>query len=190
MRRFQETDDAVIVELYHQRDESAITATMKKYSSFIFSVCNCILRQKQDSEECVNTVYKKLWDSIPPAYPSDLKAYVARIARTTAIDRKRENIRAKRNIEVTDSLNDFADILTSDDSVEDAVLANELAGFLNGFLKKLPERDRVCFVNRYYFNHTVDEIVKQTRIPRSTVYTILERVKNELITQLTKEGLL
>ena len=188
MKLFFKADDSEIIAMFQNRDEKAITATEKKYGSFIYSVCDRILHQKQDSEECVNTVYKKLWDTIPPEKPNDLKAYIARLARTTATDMFRTNNRYKRGAGTVDPLDDYADILTSDYSVIDEVCANELSDLLNGFLTTLSGKDRVCFVKRYYFGCSVDEIVKQTKIPRSTVYMILEKVKNELKTKLSEEG--
>jgi len=190
MSRSAKAEDGKIIALYFERDESAIAETVKKYEAFIFSVCNGILDQKQDSEECVNTVYKKLWDTIPPEKPDDLKAYIARLSRTAAIDTLRTNRRAKRNAGITDPLDDYADFLTDNYSVTDEVLSKELSGILNGFLKSLPERERVCFVRRYYLGNSVEDIVKQTRISRSTVYTILDEVKKKLKTILSKEGYL
>lgn len=190
MKHFSKTDDNNIVVLYLNRDEKAIRETENKYKAFIFSICNGILRQTQDSEECVNTVYKKLWDSIPPEKPKDFKAFIARLARTTAIDYFRTNNRKKRNAGIVDSLDDYADFLASDYSVTDEIYANELAAFLNKFLQRLPKRERVCFVKRYYFNCTVDEIVKQTHIPRSTVYMVLDKIKKEIKEKLLEEGYL
>ncbi len=190
MKRFTDMDDNEIICLYFNRDEKAVTETENKYGAFIFYVCFGILRQRQDSEECVNTVYKKLWDCIPPEKPDDLKAFIARLARTTAIDQKRTDGRYKRGKGLTDALDDYADILSDGDSVTDEVFANELAAILNEFLRSLPEKERVCFVQRYYFNRTVPEIVRQTHIPRSTVYMILEKVKTELYEKLSKEGYL
>ncbi len=190
MKQFSAKEDTEIVDLYLCRDENAIIETEKKYKHFIFSVCNGILRQKQDSEECVNTVYLKIWNSIPPEKPRDLRTYIARIARTTAIDRFRSNTRLKRCTGVTDSLDDYADFLTSDYSIEEEIDTNALVNFLNAFLSTLPETERVCFVKRFYFNCSYREIEKQTHIPKSTVYLTLERVKNELKKRLSEEGFL
>ena len=188
MKRFSKKEDNEIIKLYFNRDENAVIETERKYNSFIFSVCFGILQQEQDSEECVNSVYQKMWESIPPERPDDLKAYVARIARTTAIDRYRSNNRIKRAAGVIDSLDDYAESLASDYNIEDEINANDLANTINRFLSGLPERNRVCFVKRYYFNNSFDEIVKQTHMPRSTVHMILERVKKELKEYLSKEG--
>ena len=190
MKRFSAKEDNEIVDLYLNRDENAIIETENKYNSFIFSICNGILRQKQDSEECVNTCYMKIWESIPPEKPSDLKAFIAHIARTTAIDRFRSNNRLKRGAAVIDPLDDYADFLASDYSIEEEIAADDLASFLNDFIGRLPETERICFVKRYYFNCSYREIEKQTHIPRSTVYLTLEKVKKKLKEELSKEGYL
>ena len=190
VKRFSVKEDNEIVDLYLNRNENAILETENKYKSFIFSICNGILRQKQDSEECVNTVYQKLWESIPPEQPDDLKAFIARIARTTAIDFFRSNNRLKRSAGVIDSLDDFADFLADDYSIEEEIYANDLAIFLNDFLRSLSETERICFVKRYYFNCSYREIEKQTHIPKSTIYLTLEKVKKKLKEELSKEGYL
>ena len=190
MKRSSTMEDNDIVSLYFNRDEKAILETEKKYKNFIFSICNGILRQEQDTDECVNVCYMKIWKSIPPAKPRDLKAFIARIARTTAMDRYRSNNRQKRGASAIDSLDDYAEFLADDYSVEDEIGANELADFLNDFLRKLPEKSRICFVKRYYFNCSYREIEKQTHIPKSTVCLILENVKKELKEKISKEGYL
>ena len=182
-------EDIEIVELFLQKDENAISETAKKYAKFIFSICNGILHQRQDTEECVNTVYQKLWESVPKSKPNDLKSYIATVARRAAIDCYRTRNRTKRNVFLV-SLDDYADLLVDDRSVEGEINPDDLAYFLNVFLSGLQEKERVCFVKRYYFNSSVKEIEKQTHIPRSSVYMILEKVKKELKEDLMKEGYL
>ena len=111
MKRSSTMEDNDIVSLYFNRDEKAILETEKKYKNFIFSICNGILRQEQDTDECVNVCYMKIWKSIPPAKPRDLKAFIARIARTTAMDRYRSNNRQKRGASAIDTLDDYAEFL-------------------------------------------------------------------------------
>ena len=154
-----------------QKDENAISETAKKYAKFIFSICNGILHQRQDTEECVNTVYQKLWESVPKSKPNDLKSYIATVARRAAIDCYRTRNRTKRNVFLV-SLDDYADLLVDDRSVEGEINPDDLAYFLNGFLSGLQEKE------------------KQTHIPRSSVYMILEKVKKELKEDLMKEGYL
>ena len=190
MSFFHPTDDAGIVRLYLQRDERATRVTEKKYRGFILSICNGILQQKEDSEECLDAVLLKLWNTIPPQIPEDLKAYVARLARTTAIDLLKSGKRKKRDLGTVDPLDDYADFLVSDENGTDGVLPGELTDLINQFLQGLSERDRVCFVKRFYFCCPVDEIARQTHLSKSSVYFILDKAKKQLETILTEKGYL
>ena len=50
-------DDKQIVELFWNRIETAIKETSQKYGNFCFYIANGILRNKEDSDECVNDTY-------------------------------------------------------------------------------------------------------------------------------------
>ena len=80
-------DDRVIIELYNKRDENAIGETQKKYGRYCHSIAYNILRSNEDSEECVNDTYLKVWNAIPPKVPQIFSAFIGRITRNTALDR-------------------------------------------------------------------------------------------------------
>lgn len=50
-------DDSAIVDLYFERDESAITETDKKYGEYCRTIARNILLSNQDAEECVNDTW-------------------------------------------------------------------------------------------------------------------------------------
>lgn len=52
-------DDKEIVELYNQRNESAIYETSIKYGSLLFSIAYNFSSSREDSEEIVNDTYMK-----------------------------------------------------------------------------------------------------------------------------------
>jgi RNA polymerase sigma-70 factor (ECF subfamily) len=78
-------DDSIIIDLYWQRDENAITQTDLKYGSFCHSVVINILSVRKDAEECVNDTYHQAWNSMPPHRPEKLKAWLGKVVRNTAI---------------------------------------------------------------------------------------------------------
>ena len=80
-------DDEGIIRLYWNRDETAISETSTKYGKYCFSIANSILHNNEDSEECVNDTYTKVWNSIPPQKPSVFSAFIGRIVRNLALDR-------------------------------------------------------------------------------------------------------
>ena len=61
--------DEKIIQLYFNRDEKAIEETSIKYGSYCDKIANNILRNRQDSEECLNDTWMQTWDSIPPTHP-------------------------------------------------------------------------------------------------------------------------
>ena len=58
-------DDVEIIGLFFDRNESAISEAERKYGKLCMSVANKILDSAEDSEECVNDAFLKLWNSIP-----------------------------------------------------------------------------------------------------------------------------
>gem|GEM_PF-4019498 len=60
-------EDNRIVDLYWQRDESAISETAVKYGKYLNSISYQILLNAEDAEECVNDTYNDAWQSIQSA---------------------------------------------------------------------------------------------------------------------------
>ena len=80
-----------IVELYLRRDESAIGESAKAYGSRLRALALSITQDRQAAEECENDTYLAAWNSIPPHEPKGyLYAFLARIARHTALNRCRD----------------------------------------------------------------------------------------------------
>ena len=80
-------EDNQIIDLYWARSESAITETANKYGPYCHTVAYNILKNKEDSEECVNDTYRKAWDSMPPQRPQILRAFLAKITRNLSLNR-------------------------------------------------------------------------------------------------------
>ena len=89
-------DDVAILELYREHSEEAIRETEKKYGKYCYSIAYGILGNHEDSEECVNDAFVRLWDSIIKQKPKNMRMYLAKITRNLAIYRYRELTREKR----------------------------------------------------------------------------------------------
>ena len=89
--------DIDIIVLFDRRDEQAIAEMQRKYGSYCRTVALNILKNASDAEECLNDVWLKVWNSIPPAAPDDLRNYAGEVTRNTALDmlRKRNTKRSK-----------------------------------------------------------------------------------------------
>ena len=88
--------DEKIVELYWQRDESAIEETQGKYGRYLGKIAYNILADLEDSQESVNDTYLAAWNSMPPQKPSVLATYLGKITRRISIDIFRRRHREKR----------------------------------------------------------------------------------------------
>ena len=100
-------EDNKIVQLYFDRDESAISFTKYKYGSRLNNIAYRILIDFRDSEECENDTYLKAWESIPPNKPKYLFAYLAKICRFISMDKldwKNAKKRSTTIVELTDEM--------------------------------------------------------------------------------------
>lgn len=61
--------DEIIVELYWQRDESALRETEIKYGSYLSKVSFNILSDKEDAREILNETLLCAWNSMPQQRP-------------------------------------------------------------------------------------------------------------------------
>ncbi len=180
--------DERIIELYWQRDEQAITETDVKYRRLLLSVAQNIVHDTQDSEECLNDTYSGAWNSIPPARPSLLQAFLATIMRRTAIDCYKARKRQKRVAsEMTVSLSELEDFISEDDVYSEAD-ARELGRVISDFIRSLSERRMYIFMSRYYVARPIKEIARLLSVSESTVNKEIAAIKHELKEKLEKEG--
>ena len=182
-------DDNMIVDMLWKRTEDALENVCAKYGTLCHSVSYSILRSHEDAEECVNDTYMKIWTSIPPNRPNNLKAYIAKIARNLSIDKLRGSSANKRGSVNRDvALSELEDCLPDVFSVEDALEQKELAEAINRFLLNLPAEQRLRFVGRYWNYLSVTDLAEEFEFSKSKIKSILFRVRGELRTALESEG--
>ena len=182
-------DDNMIVDMLWKRTENALENVCAKYGTLCHSVSYSILRSHEDAEECVNDTYMQVWSSIPPNRPSNLKAYVAKIARNLSIDKLRESSANKRGAENRDvALSELEECLPDVFSLEDMMQEKELADIINRFLLNLPAEQRLIFVGRYWNYLSVTDLAEEFGFTKSKVKSILFRIRGELRAVLESEG--
>ena len=87
---------ADIIELLERRDEQGLSLLKEKYSDYCYTIIYHLLRDHEQTEEALSDVWLRIWNSIPPARPQRLRAYLARIARNVALDYIKYNTAQKR----------------------------------------------------------------------------------------------
>lgn len=181
--------DEQIVALYWQRDEQAIRETDVKYKNFLLSVAINILHDACESEECLNDTYIGAWNSIPPARPTRLQAFLATIMRRKAIDCYRARKRQKRVAsELTVSLSEVEDFVSCDGDTDSLTDAKELGRVISDFVRSLSDRRMYIFMSRYYFARPIGEIARLLDCSESTVNKEIAAIKADLKERLEKEG--
>ena len=88
--------DEELIRLYVTRSERAIALTSDKYGGYCHTIAYQILKDLEDSEECVNDTYWKAWNVIPPTMPKCFKAFLGKITRNLALHRWEKNSTKKR----------------------------------------------------------------------------------------------
>ena len=89
--------DERIIELFFERSELAIRELDIKYGKICDSLSYKIVNDRRDAEECVNDAYLGAWNTIPPAKPNPLLAYICKIVRNISLKLYYRKGAAKRN---------------------------------------------------------------------------------------------
>ncbi len=181
--------DADILDLYFARDERAITETDRRYGKTCMQVSMRVLDSRPDAEECVNDTYIKTWNAIPPARPHSLCAYVCRIVRNLSINRLRAMTAARRNHDLTVSLEELDACIPAPREDEPATgTVGELSRLISDFLRTEDAVDRRLFMGKYFYARTVAELAHDTGMKEKLVYKHLEKTRDRLRVYLSERG--
>lgn len=182
-------DDEGIIRLYWNRDETAISETSMKYGKYCFSIANSILHNNEDSEECVNDTYTKVWNSIPPQNPSVFSAFIGRIVRNLAIDRFKRKTAEKRGGKNLDAIFEEMNEIASDaPGPEEELSLYELANLINDFLSDLPAEKRVMLIRRYWYADDIKSIANRLGMSENNVSVSIRRLRMKLHDYLKVRG--
>ena len=182
-------EDNQIIDLYWARSESAITETANKYGPYCHTVAYNILKNMEDSEECVNDTYRKAWDSMPPQRPQILRAFLGKITRNLSLKHYEKHMAAKRGAgQIALALEELSECLPSANHTEQVLEDMALTQLLDSFLAVLPTDTRKIFMRRYWYLDSIQEIAAAFSISESKVKTTLFRTRNKLKLHLEEEG--
>ena len=180
-------DDNSIIELYWQRDQSAVSCTAEKYGGMCSRIAVNILGSAQDAEECVNDTWMRAWNAIPPQRPAHLPAWLGRITRNLSLNRLSERKAEKRGSgQVILALHELEECVSG--SEQELSDGRAIITAINAFLRNERQRDRALFVLRYWQLEPVDAIARRFGLSQSNVTTILFRMRKRLRTYLEREG--
>ena len=182
-------EDAQIIEVFWQRDESALTEAENKYGRYCFAISNNILHNREDAQECVNDALLGAWNAIPPHRPEVLPTFLGKITRHLSLKKWRDLRAGKRaGGNASASYDELAESIPSDMAVDDGLDAEELKRVFRAFLDSLPTDERRVFLRRYWFFDSIGDISARFRFSESKVKMMLKRTRDKLMACLRKEG--
>ncbi len=181
-------DDSIIVELFLNRNENAISEAKSKYEDYCVYIADNILRDRQEAEECLNMALLAVWNSIPPQNPENLRTYLGKITRQTAIDKWKKNNRLKRiRSDSVQPLEEIEEIVSGGD-MNEKIAEIELSREISKFLRSVSESKRNVFIRRYWYCDSIESICERYGFGKSKVLMMLKRTRDDLAKHLKKEG--
>lgn len=178
-------EDSEILNLLKSRDEGAISQTKNIYGNYIYKIAYLVLGNNDDTDECINDILLKIWDTIPPLIPKSLKAYIGTLTRNLSLDYYRKQHTQKRNVDFTVLLDECKEWVSDDCNIK----LHELSNSISSYLDTVSAEKQYLFIGRYYYGYTIEELAKKRNIGISKVKTMLFRMRNELKEKLEKDGI-
>lgn len=180
-------EDSMIVDLYWERSEDAITETDRKYGRMLRKLASQLVPSDEDAAECVSDTYLAAWNSMPTQRPSMLGAFLSKIARRISVTAYRKRHAEKRGgyAELTSEL---SECVPSDFDLERAVDSRRMAKLLDDFVRSLDNEKRYIFLRRYFYGDDLTTIAAALGIGVGKVKTVLHRLRKSLQKALEKEG--
>ncbi len=172
-------EDSQIIDLYFDRDETAISETDLKYGHYCGTIAWGVLRNREDSEECVNDTWWKAWNAIPPARPDILSAFLGKITRNLALHMYEKNHALRRGEgEIPELIDELGEVLAAKDSTEDEAIQSVEESDLSEAIKR-----------RYFYMDSVEKIASLLNSTEGKVKMSLLRSREKLKKYLEKRGL-
>lgn len=182
-------EDNKIIELYWQRDETAINKTEEKYGNYLTKIAFNILSDAEDSKECVNDAFYYAWKSIPPNKPEKLAFYLGRITRNLAINKLREkNAVMRKSDRYAVSLSELDECVPSENFLDEKIDEQSLAELIGKYLNTVSDEARICFVRKYFNLDSIKDIASLYNMSESKIKSMLHRTRKGLKKFLEKEG--
>lgn len=181
-------EDIHIVTLYWEREEAAIAESEKKYGAYCYDIAWRVLANHEDAQETLDDTWLHAWNAIPPARPTRLRPYFAKLTRNLAIDRWRRNTAEKRGSGLTLALEELSEVAGETPSPQEQAEGKALEDTIRSFLSGCTKLQRDVFLRRYFFFESTKDIAVRYAMRESAVLNLLFPTRKKLKESLRKEG--
>ena len=158
-----------------------------RYNPLIRKIVTRILNnfgQSGEIEDCVNTVFLAIMEKLQQYNETrgSISAFVAIIARSTALNYCKANTRKTQELIGDDNIDVMSSPLGFEDEIEFDMLVESI-------FDKLNEQENVLFTMKYILFYSADEIAKVFKINRNAVDARVNRLKIKIKKILIKGGI-
>jgi len=181
-------DDTGILELYFNRDETAIQITDEKYGGKLRRISQNITESPDDAEECCNDTYLHAWQSIPPTRPNYLFAWLAKVIRSLSYKKWERLSAQKRTATVVTLTKELEECVSGSGDILTELEMRRLGVCINHFVKSLSRDSQTTFVRRYFYGDSIEQIAVYSGFSQSKITSMLFRLRKQLKVKLEKEG--
>jgi len=177
--------------MLHDRDEQGLRELKTKYGDLCLFVARNILGSERDAEECLNDALLRLWNAVPPAQPENLRAYLLKLVRNIALNRRKAaNAQRRSGSQLSQTIEELAELFPAGDNTEKVLEQRELLAAVTAFLSSLPGKQRDLFIRRYWGAVSLADLAKAFHMSENSVKVTLSRIRQRLREHLKKEDLL
>lgn len=152
-------------------DSEALRLIYKKYKSLLFGLIYTILKNREETEDCLQEVFTQVWEKADMYDSAKGTAYsfIVTMARNKAIDKTRS--RAFKDSKKEDHIiNDFTlNPESAENSPHENLELSERAAKLKLALQKLSSKERKVLHVAYFNGLSQSEISDKMEIPLGTV---------------------
>jgi RNA polymerase sigma factor (sigma-70 family) len=162
--------DAALAERFAEGDEAAFAILFERHRASVVAVCIGVLGSRHDAEDAAQETFASLAVALRSSPPRELRAWLARVARNSAIDLAR---RRRTRESVNDQLSD----ISGPDGVSASHLVkDELASVIAG-IRELPESQRTALLMRELAGHSYREIADLLESDEDAVRGLIARAR-------------
>ena len=173
--------DQEIIRIYHEgHHEQAFNEIVKLYSERLYWHVRSLVCSHEDTDDLLQEIFVKVWAALP-SYRGEAQLYtwMYRIATNEAL-----NFLHKQKIRATLSLESLS--LAMEKKIDDDVYfnGNEAQRVLSKAIQRLPQKQRLVFLMRYYEDMKYEDISSVLGISvgslKASYHIAYEKIKVEL----------
>ncbi len=181
--------DAALIEMAQKENREIYSELFKRYQRKLFVYIYRLTRDRSETEDILQNVFIKTYKNI---HKFDLtrkfSSWIYRIAHNEAVNHlKRKSKRYLLSWEDVTTSKDQLDTASSEESMEDLWLHEEITQEIDEALRKLPKQYKQILYMRYFKEYSYQQIGKVLGKPVNTVGTIINRAKKKLLAIVKKE---